>query len=84
MLNEEKTVEGNEGDGEGGEEDARGLGRRHQLANHLLQHLHQDDREVGGDGGPFRPSKPFINIHISFILSRRKVENFAFSLFYFF
>ena len=37
MFNEEKAVEGNEGDGEGGEEDAGGLGRRHQLANVLLQ-----------------------------------------------
>ena len=50
MLDEEKSIEGNEGNGEGGEEDAGGLGRRHQLANILLQHFRQDDREVGGDG----------------------------------
>ena len=54
MFDEEKAVEGNEGDGEGGEEDARGLGRRHQLANVLLQQDDgQHDREVGGDGDDY-------------------------------
>ena len=37
VFDEEKSIEGNESDGEGGEEDARGLSRCHQFANILLQ-----------------------------------------------
>ena len=36
---EDVSVHGDEEDGEGGEEDAGGLGGPHQLAQHLLQHL---------------------------------------------
>ena len=37
MFDEEKSIEGNESDGEGGEEDARGLSCCHQFANIFLQ-----------------------------------------------
>ena len=37
VFDEEKSIEGNESDGEGGEEDARGLSRCHQFANIFLQ-----------------------------------------------
>ena len=39
MDNKEISVDGNEEDGEGGQEDTGGLGDTHQLAQNLLQTL---------------------------------------------